>query len=319
MSMPKKVFQVLMFILLCNVSYGQQMPFNPISYRIFSPFLLNPAAAGSKDFLSTDFLAGFNGKSYSQIISGNSRIAKKGLKYSQSESAKSFTNIGIGASAFNDFNVTDSTNSGGGSVSLAYHIPVNKNALTFVSIGASAKGLYHFYHGDTELSIPSKEFYYPNVDAGIYLYSPAFYTGISATNILGAPEDTSTLNNYTVPVSRQYNFSAGYKFVLSRSLNIVLEPSIMILTDDSLSFDFKQSIQPVLRLYAGNFCVGTYFNDYNKVSFFFQYRYPKFYLGAFFALPKDTPFFQKSPTAEIALGINFSRNNKSGYTKSWHW
>ena len=83
----------------------------------------------------------------------------------------------------------------------------------------------------------------------------------------------------------------------------------MILTDDSLSFDFKQSLQPVLKLYAGNFCIGTYFNDYNKVSFFFQYRYPKFYFGAFFALPKDTPFFQKSPTAEIALGINFSRNN----------
>ncbi|MFZ0281346.1 MAG: type IX secretion system membrane protein PorP/SprF [Bacteroidales bacterium] len=318
MSVNKKVL-LLFFAIPCFYTlYGQQMPFSPISYRIFSPFLINPAIAGSKDFISTDLLAGFNGRSYSQIISVNSRIAKKGISYSGSSSDASFTNIGIGASAFNDSNNTDSTNTAGGSLALSYHIPLNNKNLSFISIGASFKGLYHYFHGDHDLNIPSKEFYFPNADAGIYLYSPRFFAGVSATNFLSAPRDTVVLNPYQVPVSRQYNIVAGYKFILSRSLNLVLEPSIMILTDDSLHFDLKESIEPVLKLYTGNFCLGTYFNDYNKVSFFFQYRYPRFYIGTFFALPKDLPYFQKTPTVEIAVGINFSRN-KSGYTQSWHW
>lgn len=318
MSINKKV---LIFIFVFSCFYpllGQQMPFNPISYRIFSPFLINPAITGSKDFFSTDLVAGFNGTSNSQILSGNSRIAKKGVAYTGSSAVSSFTNIGIGGAAFNDFNSVDSTHTAGGNLAVSYHIPLNNKSLSFLSIGASIKGLYHFYEGDYEMNMPAKEFYFPNADVGIYLYGPRFFTGLSATNFLDAPKDTTALNIYRVPVSRQYNFIAGYKFVLSRSLNLVLEPSLMILTDDSLSFDLKESIEPVLKLYAGNFCLGTYFNDYNKVSFFFQYRYPRFYIGTFFALPKDSPYFQKSPTVEVALGINFSRNG-SGYTKSWHW
>lgn len=294
------------------------MPFNPISYRLFSPFVLNPAIAGSKDFFSTDFIAGFTGKSYSQIVSGNARIAKKGPKYTESAALKSFTRFGVGGSVFNDFNSFDSTYTTGFNVALSYHIPLNNKGLTYLSIGASGKGIYHYFAGDYDFNIPSKEFYFPNVDFGVYLYGPDLMAGISATNILGAPSDTSTINNYQVPVSRQYNFIAGYKFLVYRPLNIVIEPSVMISTDDSLSFKPKENIEPVLKIYVGNFCIGTYFNDYSKVSFFFQYRYPRFYLGTFFALPKDAPYFQKSPTTEIAFGINFSRN-RSGYNRSSHW
>lgn len=318
MSGIRNVLSLLIVFFCANQLSGQQMPFNPISYRIFSPFMLNPGAAGSKDFFSTDLLAGFNGRSSSQMITGNARIGKKGQKYLQTTTSGTFTNIGIGASAFHDFNSIDSTNTAGGSIALSYHIPLNKKGLTFLSLGASAKGLYHYYSGDYETNKPSKEFYFPNVDFGIYLYGPDFFTGVSATNFLGAPEDTSSLNIYPVPVSRQYNFIAGYKIVLVRSINLVLEPSVMILTDDSLTFNVRETIEPVLKVYVGNFAIGTYFNDYNKISFFFQYRYPKFYVGAFFALPKDSPYFQKSPTTEIALGINFS-GNRSGYTRYGHW
>jgi type IX secretion system PorP/SprF family membrane protein len=313
--------KLLIIICVASCFYpltGQQMPFNPISYRIFSPFILNPAIAGSKDFFSTDFICGFTGKSYSQILSGNARIAKKGPKYLESTTTKSYTNIGVGGSAFNEFNNLDSTHTTGLNLALSYHIPINNKGLSYISIGASAKGLYHYYAGDYDLNIPSKEFYFPNIDFGVYYYSPELIAGISVTNILGAPSDTSAINNYKVPVSRQYNFIAGYKILVYRPLNIVIEPSVMIFTDDSLTFKAKENIEPVLKVYVGNFCIGTYFNDYNKVSFFFQYRYPRFYIGTFFALPKDAPYYQKTPTTEIALGINFTRNS-SGYRRSAHW
>ena len=316
MSVIKRVLFIFIVFFSFSLSFGQQLPFNPVSYRLYSPFIINPAIAGSKDFFSVDLLAGFQEKSYSQIISGNARIMKREPGYTLSSKTAKFTNIGIGGSAFNDMN--DLTQTAGLSTAISYHIPLDKEALSFFSIGASVKGVYHYYKGNPDLSIPSKEFLFPNFDIGIYFYNPNLFAGLSATNILGRPEDTDIVSNYSVPVTRQYNFLAGYKFVISRSLKLVLEPSLLIVADDSLSFSIKENIEPALRLYAGNFCLGTYFNDFSKISFFFQYRYPKFYVGTYFALPKDTPFFKKSLTAEIAFGINFSRG-KSGYTEYGHW
>lgn len=316
MSVKKKVLLVLFAFLPVSLLFGQQMPFNPISYRIFNPFLLNPAIAGSKDFFSVDLMAGFKGKATSQLVSGNTRLIKKLPSYLLSPRTYDFTNIGVGAALFNDLDELTQTN--GGSVTLSYHFTLNKQSLSFLSIGATTKGIYHRYEGDSDLSIPSKKFIFPNVDAGVYFYSPSAYAGVSVTNLLDCPADSDEVTTYYIPASRQYNLMAGYKFVIDEALNLVIEPSIMLITDDSLSFNIKESLQPVLKVYAGNFCVGTYFNDYNKVSFFFQYRYPKFYVGTFFALPKDSPFYKKSLTAEIALGINFSRN-PSGYTKNGHW
>jgi type IX secretion system PorP/SprF family membrane protein len=318
MLVIKKVILILIMVFSFEMSFGQQMPFNPVSYRIFSPFILNPAIAGSKDYMSFDVLAGFNGKSYSQVASGNARIARKTSGYGTSGRIYSYTNIGAGVYAYNDFNSTDSIINAGIGASVAYHIPLNKRALSFLSLGASIKGMYHFYHGSTDLNLPYKEFYFPNVDVGIYWYNPNSYAGISASNLLDPPADTVTLANYQIPISRQYNFIAGYKFVISRALNLVLEPSLIIHTNDTLAFDIKENIEPALKLYAENFCVGTYFNDYSKISFFFQYRYPRFYVGTYFALPKKSPLFKTPLTAEIAVGINFS-HNKSGYTKYGHW
>jgi type IX secretion system PorP/SprF family membrane protein len=318
MSVYKKLLPFFLALFCFYPSSGQQMPFNPVSYRIYTPFLINPAIAGSKDYFSLDMLAGFCGKSYSQIVSGNTRITKKVLGYLPSGRTYSYTNIGTGFSGYNDFETGDSTHNAGISAALSYHIPLNKRALSFLSIGASVKGMYHFYEGNADKGIPYKEFYFPNVDLGIYLYNPKSYVGVSVTDLLDPPEDTTTLTKYLIPVSRQYNFIAAYKIVLSRALNLVLEPSVIIHTDDTLKFDIKKSVEPALKLYAGNFCLGTYFNDYSKISFFFQYRYPKFYVGTYFALPKDAPFYKKSLTSEIAFGINFS-HNKSGYTKNGHW
>ncbi len=318
MSFFKKLSLFFLILFCFYPSFGQQIPFNPISYRIYTPFIINPAIAGSKDYFSLDMIAGFNGKSYSQILSGNTRISKKVLGYLPSGKTYKYTNLGVGFSGYNDYKTSDSTHNSGVSAAVAYHIPLSKKALSFLSIGASAKGMYHFYEGNADKGMPYKEFYFPNLDVGLYLYNPKAYAGVSATNLLAPPLDTATLTNYAIPLGRRYNFIAGYKIVLSRSLNIVLEPSILIHTDDSLSFDIKESIEPALKLYAGDFCLGTYFNDYSKISFFFQYRYPSFYIGTYFALPKDSPFFKKALTSEIAFGINFS-HNKSGYTKNGHW
>ena len=321
MPATKKVLLIFLILSVCKLSDGQQMPFNPVSYRIYSPFLLNPGIAGSKDFFSLDLLAGFTGQSNSQLISGNTRIMKKQPEYLQAPATSTFSNFGVGGFLFRDYQVPGNSGdfySAGGGATFAYHIPVDREGLSFISIGATVKGISHHFNGDTVKIIPSKSFTFPEADFGIYFYNPSFFAGISATNILPAKKDTAMVNPYVVPVSRQYNFMIGYKFVLSKSINLVLEPSIMVFTDDSLSFNPRENIEPVIRLYASNFCIGTYFNDYSKVSFFFQYRYPRFYVGTYFALPKETAYYKKAITAEIAVGLNLS-HSRGGYTKNALW
>ena len=77
-------------------------------------------------------------------------------------------------------------------------------------------------------------------------------------------------------------------------------------------------LEPALKLYASNLCVGTYFYDFDHISFFFQYKFPRFYLGTYFEIPKDTPFYKNPVRAEFAIGLNIS-SIKSGSLIFNHW
>jgi type IX secretion system PorP/SprF family membrane protein len=299
-----------------NLISGQQVPLYPISYRIFNPFIFNPAIAGSKDFFSIDIISGKNGRSNSLIGSVNGRLSKSGNAYFSSSNVPKFTNFGVGGLVFNELNGL-SRNTG---VTLAgsYHFQIDENELSFISVGVAGKAVNNHFVGIPELGDTAKNTFFPNLDLGVYYYSPGFYAGLSVTNLLGDPDGTDTLGLYSVPVSLQLFFQVGYRIVVSKSLNIVLEPSLIVNSDDSFSLKVSEMIEPALKLYAGNFCLGTYFNDFNNTSFFFQYKYPGFSIGTYFALPNNSPFYKKPLMAEITLGINISAI-KSGSSRLNHW
>jgi type IX secretion system PorP/SprF family membrane protein len=309
--MFRRLSPIVFFIYLLsnNISEGQEVPLNPISYRVFNQFIFNPAISGSKDFSSIDLIAAVQGSSKSQILSGNTRVAKKVPGYFLSPDITKFTNVGIGGYIFNDKD--DSSRSLGIGATLSYHIPLGKKHLSFLSFGASVKGVKFsrdsIYSSDPGKSQPSKNVFYPNMDLGIYYYSPSLFAGISLTNLLGNPEEPDILGEYDVPVTRQFFFHAGYKILLSRSLNIVLEPSIIINTDGSSSQEIKNMLEPMLKFYFESFCLGSYFNDFDKMSVFLQYKYPRFYFGTFFQLPKNTPYFKQPMIAEVTVGMNFTK------------
>jgi len=320
---PRKNLKAAAVLIISFVfidSSGQQTPTYPVYHRIVTPFIFNPAIAGSKDFSSVDITAGWEGKSHSQILSINSRLAKKGQGYFSSPVVKEFTNFGIGCSVFNEYDV--SMQNTGISAVCSYQIPLDKKTLSFLSFGAAVKGVYNFMDSvssaDPGLSKPSIKTYYPNVDAGIYYYGPNLFAGISATNILGNPGDPDTLGIYRIQVSRQYFFVAGYKFLLSRALNIVVEPSIIINADESSGQKVTDLLEPVLKIYLQDFCLGTYLNDYDNFSFFFQFKYPRFYVGSFVEIPKNSSYYKKDLNIEVAIGINLSQI-KSKHLKNYHW
>lgn len=292
-----------LFILAGIEAQAQHTPRTPISSKVFTPFILNPAIAGSKDFMAIDLAATIQGENYSQLLSSNSRIAKKGPHYFGAPVGKSFTNFGVGATLFND-QAGPSANLGV-SVAASYHFPLNDKRISFISGGIALKGIYNIMDSITESGIPRKESIVPNFDAGIYFYSKNLYVGLSSTNILGNLADSATMILYNIPISRQYFFLAGYKIVLSRPLNIILEPSLIINIDDSLSFNNKETYNPMLKLYMDAFCIGGYLHDFNNLTFFFQYKFPRIYLGTLVDFPRNVPFYKRDLTFEVAAGLNF--------------
>jgi type IX secretion system PorP/SprF family membrane protein len=313
----KKSLLVLLFVFSFYISDGQQTPLNPVSYWVFVPYIYNPAIVGSKDFISVDVNAAFLGKSRAQIISGNSRFSKTSSGYFSSPDLFEFRNAGVGGSVFHDENGL--SRNFGATAAGSYQIPLNTRKVSFFSIGASVKGVFNTLDSSAlESGSLSKKTFYTNLDFGIYYYGANFFTGLSAVNLLGNPGQRDSLGVFEIPAARQYFFTAGYKIILSRSLDVVLEPSVLINAHDTTFNKLFRNIDPILKLYIGNFCVGTYFFSSSKIPFFAQFRYPKFYMGAYFEVPRKTPFFKSSPTVQFTIGLNIQLN-KSTLSKKSHW
>ena len=316
-AVVEKIWLTIAFVFTSAVLMGQQTPMSPISYWVFSPYIYNPAMVGSKDFLSIGLNAAFQGKSNTQLISGNSRISKTRSGYFSSPDLVEFKNLGAGGSVFKD--IYGSSRNIGISISGSYHLQLNTRKLSFLSFGISVKGVSNTINKDsTGTENPEKKTFYPNLDLGMYYYGTSFFAGLSVTNAFGNPEKPDTLGIFKIPVSRQFFFTTGCKILISKSLNIVLEPSVLILADDSAFKQISDNINPIIRLYMEDFCFGTSFRKNGKISIFSQFRYPRFYIGAYYELPKKTPFFKKNPIVEFTLGINIQAD-KSRFPNHNHW
>lgn len=312
-------FLCLIFTFSVNISHGQPLPVRPVSYSIFSPVVFNPAMAGSKDYFSVDIISGLHGDSNSQIVTGNARLAKGKPDYLSSHGLHEFNNIGIGGVFFRNSNGPSDYLGINGMVS--YHLPLNREATSFISAGASLKMIYNkagrVPPEDSLAGSRLAEKFSPNADFGIYFYNEAVYAGVSGTNLAGNTSLRDSLGNYKLPLSRQYYFMAGTKILLIRSVEMLIEPSVIVNIDDSLSFNIKHAIKPLIKIYFQDFCFGTYFNNYDNMSFFLQYRYPLVSVGAFADIPRKTAYYRNDIRLEIALGVNLSYT-KARY-KKYHW
>src|ERR1035437_8925390 len=312
-QVTSRILLILVFVFSSFVVKGQTF-LNPVSFWVFSPYIYNPAIVGSKDFLSVNLDAAFLGTSNTQIISENSRITKTRSGYFSSPEITEFRNIGLGVSFFNDFDGL--SRNVGLSTSLSYQIPLNTRKLSFLSVGVSVKGEYNTVASVVE-NFSGKTFY-ANMDIGIYYYGTNFFTGISEINMRGSPWNPDYLGVFKVPVSREYFFTAGYKILLSRSLNIVMEPSVLFVATDSAFRKKGNNINPVIKLYLDDYCIGTAFSSDGRISFFGQFRYPRFYVGAFYEFARKKAFYVNKPTIEFNMGINI-QNDKTRITKHSHW
>lgn len=152
----ERVLLTSVFVSSFIITEAQQTPLNPISYWVFTPYIYNPAMVGSKDFFTLDLTAAFQGKSSTQLLAGNTRLSKTNPGYFSSPEIKEFNRFGIGGSVFNDINGT--SHNTGISAAGSYQIPLNTRELSFLSFGASVKGVYNILDtSSTDVGYPSKK------------------------------------------------------------------------------------------------------------------------------------------------------------------
>jgi type IX secretion system PorP/SprF family membrane protein len=319
MYLTKKCLTAIIFIFIALSLRGQQSTLLPVSTWIFNPVSYNPAISGSKDYFSVDFISSTRNNINAQIIGGNARLTKKEPEYPGSTKYTKYTNFGIGGNLVNQTSDLNGTILFG--LSGSYHLKMNENSLSFLSIGLSLNGIFNTLDSitqvDPEITETINQSFEPNVDFGIYYYSPAFYVGLSSTNILESGGQADSLE-VVISESRRYYFITGYKFLILRNPDLVIEPSVIISAADTTFKDILNNIHPKLTIYVENFCFGSYLYDWDKLSLFFQYNYPGFYLGGFVGIPLDSPYFISEPTIEFSTGINLSYRKSRPY-KRYHW
>ena len=295
---------------------AQQIPNEPVSYRVFNPFVFNPAITGSRDYNSFDLITAFQGESRATLLGVSSRLSRTEPGYFSAPDVVKFRHIALGGYLFREKNEI-SLNSGA-ALNFAYHIPLNSRKFSFLSLGASLNSYFSKPAFDVESGDLPNKGPHPDMNLGVYYYGTNLSAGLSGTGLFGNPGDTGRNLAYTIPLSRTYHFVAAYKLLLYKPLEIVFQPGV-ISSFDSLNFHRAgEQMKAVLRLYMQNFCIGTYFFNENKNSFFFQYRYPGFFIGGFISMPRQSPYYPGDVIFEITAGLNFSRD-KARFDGHSHW
>jgi type IX secretion system PorP/SprF family membrane protein len=210
--MKKLLLLVLLFVAVLNLK-AQQTP--QYSQYMFNGLAINPAYAGSKDYLSLTALyrkqwADFPGAPETQTFSAHGPVSqgKMGLGFL-------FINDKTGKSSKRMDFMAD----------YAFHIETGSGVLALGIQG----GISQFSNNLSELRVfdlndntanANESEVFPNAGAGLYYYTAKFYAGASAPQLLStSPKAAPTLVNH-------FFFTTG--IVLGSGDNFKLKPSVLL-------------------------------------------------------------------------------------------
>jgi type IX secretion system PorP/SprF family membrane protein len=222
----KRVVLSAAIILTALSGYAQQDPL--ITQYMFNYMLVNPAYAGSKDYIMANALY----RTQWVKLSGQPVTMEASINGPVTPGRR----VGLGFYIENDnIGVTNKTTIMG---DYAYHIPLNNNGL---KLGLGVNGGIYYTHSDfnnltlTEAPEAMDPIYkagttssiVPEVGAGAYLYNDIYYVGLSVPELLSYDNATtlSLSDNSAYGWVRHYWATAGYAFVVSD--NFVIKPSAM--------------------------------------------------------------------------------------------
>ena len=215
----KKIFLFLLAACAANNLSAQQNP--QYSQYMFNGLAINPAYAGSKDYLSVAALyrqqwSGFEGapKTATVSVHGPVSAGKMGLGFT-------FISDKIGPVSRMDF-----------FGSYAFHIETGSGIFALgiqgggTQYSAKLSSLHTIDLNDELQAAGDKSEFLANAGAGLYYYSSTFYAGLSVPQLLSDNRKSASDVKTGPSTAMHYLFNTG--IVLGSSDNLKVKPSVML-------------------------------------------------------------------------------------------
>jgi type IX secretion system PorP/SprF family membrane protein len=293
----KKLILLPIVCLMWMAGYSQQHPM--LSQYMFNGLILNPAYAGSKDYISTGLLyrkqwVEFDGAPVTQtaFIHGPLKSRK----------------VGIGFSLINDkIGVTNRTDAYG---SYAYHLKVGERGKFSMGLQAGVSyynarlsDLIYWDKNDPVFAEEVQTNLLPNAGVGVYYYERKFYAGLSVPHLLSYdPQKSLSFEVEKVPHQvRHYFFSSGYVAEVNDDFKI--KPSVLVkyVPDTPVEFDINCNV-----LLANTFWIGASYRTGDAIVGIIEYQITrKMRLGYSYDATISDIRNHSSGSHEIMLGYDF--------------
>lgn len=247
----KRYLALVIFLLTCASISAQETP--RTSQYIFNNYLLNPALTGIDSYIDLKMglrkqWSGLDGAPSTQYISLSTPLGEEFIRgsinsFSQrgyNPMSRSFVNTyqaaephhGLGLIAMTDkAGLVRQTNV---NASYAYHLGLNSEVNLsvgisggFNAINIDTKRIMAEHEGDPLFTADFNNRIRPDVGFGLWLYSPRFFVGASAKQILG--DRTVIVNNQRRSLAYQSTLfygTAGYKIFLDEDIAMI--PSFLV-------------------------------------------------------------------------------------------
>ena len=282
-------------ILLCSLvnMNAQQMPF--YSQYTFSPFVLNPAAAGA-DGYTTIILTnrnqwlGIEGAPRVYSASVQSRVMKRShifnKAYVKRRNKGLFHSgrVGLGLTAYNyHAGQIDHT---GAQFAYAYHILFKDKSqlsmglsLGFLKYNINADNLKLTDNLDDPIFNNKISLNIPDASLGIYYSDQKKFIGLSVLQLLQASVNFGLYADEEFRIYRQFYMVGGYKFnvneqdVIESSFYIKTSEQLNLQTDVSLKYVYKGKFWIGMGFRSGMTFIGTTGISINRFYFGYAYDY----------------------------------------------
>lgn len=293
----RKYLYLLIFCLITLSVRAQQTPL--MSHYMFNGLLINPAYAGSKEYVSTTLLyrkqwAGLEGAPVTYNGSVHGLLKKK--------------KFGLGALLQQDkIGVTKQTDFYG---VLAYHLPVGMGKLSVgmqagvSNYSSNVVDLTYWDPGDKVFAYNTFSNLLPNAGFGAYYYREMFYAGVSAPFLISYdPNESSSLESNT-PVHRQvrrYFITAGG--VIETESDLKIKPSLLIRYEANAKLEYDLNLNLLIN---DIFWIGASYRSEESIIALLEYQISrKFRVGYSYDYTLGPLGNYSSGSHEIMLGYDF--------------
>jgi type IX secretion system PorP/SprF family membrane protein len=306
--MKKIILLSIIGLLLGQLSMAQQLPM--YSQYMNNKFLLNPAVAGSEDYIPIRLTArqqwvGLDEAPSTQSLSGNLLIANQ--------------TIGVGGYVFSDRFGADSKVGIQGAFS--YILPVGLWD-SKLAMGVSFMAFQYAFNttgaivtdeNDPSVAYANETAFVPDANFGLYWHNDDFFVGFSANQLIEYKVKFNTLDAAENTLQRHYFLMGGYKFKITNEIDI--EPSTMLkyTTSSPMNVDLNIKTYYKRNYWAGvSYRTGVPFEAGNSVVAMLGAKYKHIVIGYAFDYMFSNLNNYTSGTHEIMIGINLKETAKRG-------